>query len=258
MSQAVDYDQHAGAYDRRYQLNDYSGIERAVLELLDGKRDLRVLEVGCGTGHWLAHLAQAGAAHAFGLDPSRKMLLRARATAPAAQVVLGSAERLPFRDGSFDRVLAVNALHHFPDKPAFIAEARRVLRSGGRMLTIALDPHTGNDRWSVYDYFEGTLEADLQRYPATERIRNWMRDAGFHASRTVEVQHMPLRLPAREALDAGRLARSATSQLAVIGDAPYQRGLARIEHDLRAAEARGAVLELYSDLRVYGTFGELR
>jgi ubiquinone/menaquinone biosynthesis C-methylase UbiE len=39
-------------------------------------------------------------------------------------------------DASFDRLFCVNALHHFRDKRAFVVEARRVLRRGGRMMTI--------------------------------------------------------------------------------------------------------------------------
>ena len=46
-------------------------------------------------------------------------------------------------------------------------------------MTVALDPHTGTDQWWVYDYFEGTLEIDRQRYPSCDQIREWMSDAGF-------------------------------------------------------------------------------
>ena len=86
-------------------------------------------------------------------------------------LVRGTAERLPWADASFDRVFCVNALHHFFDARAFVTECRRVLRAGGGLLTIGLDPHTGLDRWWVYDFFPAALEADRQRYASTASIR---------------------------------------------------------------------------------------
>jgi hypothetical protein len=41
------------------------------------------------------------------------------------------------------------------------------------------DPEGDRHAWSLYDYFEGTREADLSRYPAAHKIETWMREAGF-------------------------------------------------------------------------------
>src|SRR5262249_15664440 len=61
-------------------------------------------------------------------------------------------------------VFCVNSLHHFASKPLFASEVRRVLRQQGGFTTIGLDPHTGLDKWWIYDYFENTLDLDKQRY----------------------------------------------------------------------------------------------
>jgi ubiquinone/menaquinone biosynthesis C-methylase UbiE len=53
----VNYDQVASAYDRRYDLNAYDGVRDYLRRFIDSSADVSVLEVGCGTGHWLAELA---------------------------------------------------------------------------------------------------------------------------------------------------------------------------------------------------------
>jgi hypothetical protein len=152
---------------------------------------------------------------------------------------------------------AFNALHHFRKRDTFLLEARRSLRPGGRMMTIGLDPHAGIDRWYLYEYFEPVLEIDKSRYPASSQIRMWMHAAGFVDCVTLEVQHLPLRLLAQTAIEQGRLAKDATSQLSVLTDEQYQHGLDRIRKDIEAANARGESLYVTVDLRLYATSGSV-
>jgi SAM-dependent methyltransferase len=250
---AVDYDAIAASYDCRYAVNDYSGVQAALLEFVAGIPNGRALEVGCGTGHWLRVIGDAHVRVA-GVDVSSKMLQRARAKAPGSALVHAAAEHLPWRDAAFERLYCVNALHHFDDKPGFVGEARRVLAAGGRLLTIGLDPHIGTDRWFIYDYFAPVLEMDRGRYPSTERVREWLRDAGFIDVHTREVQRLAARLSAGQALDSGRLARHMTSQLAGLSDEQYQEGLQQIRSAAREADARGDTLWLTADLRLYATY----
>ena len=254
VTRRVDYDQIATTYDRRYQQNDYSGVEAALIAFVGERFDQRVLEVGCGTGHWLRLLCGSGT-RVTALDASAQMLARAKTQARRAALVQGLAERLPWTSESFDRVFCINAFHHFQDKAAFLSEAMRVLRPGGLMMTVGLDPHAGVDRWYIYEYFENALEIDRRRYPASSQIREWMQAAGFDDCVTREIQHMPVRLAAREALEQGRLEKSATSQLSVLTDEEYGRGIDRIREAIESAEVRGESLCLGADLRLYATFG---
>jgi ubiquinone/menaquinone biosynthesis C-methylase UbiE len=252
MDRKTDYDRIASEYDGRYERRSYSGIAAVLGDFV--QRGQRVLEVGCGSGHWLAQLVGLGC-RAVGLEPSQPMLERARARGLPATLVCGRAESLPFARGEFDRVVCINAIHHFADVARFIAEARRVLGSSGRLLSIALDPSLGRDRWSIYDYFAPTLELDRARYPKTAALREQFAQAGFTACETAVAEHIVQQLSAREALAGGWLAKSATSQLAILSDAEYETGLARIHADLDQAEARGEELMLTTDLYLYATFG---
>lgn len=103
-----------------------------------------VLDIGCGTGTLALaaadRVAPNGTVH--GIDPSGEMLARARSKARkrAAAVTFeeAAAETLPFPDERFDVVLSTVMLHHLPRKvrEACLAEVRRVLRPGGRLLVV--------------------------------------------------------------------------------------------------------------------------
>lgn len=252
INRRTDYDQIAHAYDTRYERNSYRGVEQAVRGFVGNQPGLQILEVGCGTGHWLEFL-RALPIHLTGLDLSAGMLVQAQSRLSGIPLVQGTSERLPWRAQSFDRVFCINAFHHFPDKAAFLAEARRILSPAGMMLIVGLDPHSGADQWFVYDYFKESFEIDRQRYPASSLLRTWMRQAGLRDCTTREVEHWTYRLPAHEILRQGRLDKTATSQLSVLTDAEYQRGMERIHADMERAEAEGQTLFLMADLRLYGT-----
>ena len=103
-----------------------------------------VLDVGCGTGTLaIAAKARVGAAGSVhGIDPSTAMIARARnkASKAAAEVTFesGFAESLPFPDARFDVVLSTAMLHHLPRgaRQQGVAEMRRVLKPGGRLLAV--------------------------------------------------------------------------------------------------------------------------
>lgn len=254
MDRKTDYERVAPEYDQRYERRSYDGIASVLRDFVANGQ--RVLEVGCGTGHWLAQLEAAGC-DAIGLEPSEGMIERAAARGLKARLVRGCAESLPFAAGELDRVVCVNSIHHFSDSLRFLAEARRVLRPGGRLLSIAMDPSLGRDRWSIYDYFKPSYELDLARYPATSKLRTQLAAAGFEACETVVAEHIVMDRSAREALDRNLLARSVTSQLAILSEAEYEAGIARIRADLASAEARGEDLRLKTDLYLYATFGSV-
>ncbi len=241
------YDPIAAGYDRRYALHDYPGIRAALLEVVAGINAASVLEVGCGTGRWLALLAAAGCRVA-GIDPSRAMLTRAPAEA-RGDLRAGVGETLPWSDGSFDVVLYVNALHHCTDPSQAIREAARVLRSGGTLLSIGLDPHERRDRWFVYDFFPEALTLDLERFASRSQRMAWLEAAGLVDVVVHPVEIMSVSTSVDEATRDGVLEQSFTSQLTALSAAEYAAGLRRI----RAAGQKDDAFRLVAELTLYGT-----
>ena len=240
--QPVDYDVVASDYDRRYTRHQYAGIAAVLRRFLAGASG-GVLEVGCGTGHWLGE-PDGASGTVTGVDPSAAMLRRARTAAPRAHLIRAAAEALPLSAARFDRAFCINALHHFRDQAGALRECRRVLKPGGTFLTIGLDPHTGGDRWWIYDYFPASLTADRLRYSSTGRVRALLAAAGFVEAVTEEAQHIPAAVPFADAVRLGMLDRASTSQLMVIDEAEYAAGLERLQREQPTLRA---------DLRVFAT-----
>jgi ubiquinone/menaquinone biosynthesis C-methylase UbiE len=258
-SRVADYDSIASKYDRRYVLHEYAGVRETLVSFLPSGSPAAALEVGCGTGHWLAALKRSASLSGerqilAGVEPSSQMIARARAAAPHARLVRARAEDLPWRDGSFDRIFCVNALHHFADRNGFFAEARRVLKPGGGLLTIGKDPHTDRDAWWVYDYFPETLEIDRQRFARVRTLRGEMAAAGFAWTESFEADRIEALMPASEALATGVVDRAYTSQLTVLSNDELESGIAGVRH---ANIAAGDALQLVTDFRLYATIGWL-
>lgn len=109
--------------------------------------DDSVLDLGCGVGQAVVVAARCGAT-ALGVDPSLAMMRLAPWAArhePLARFAHGTADRLPVGDGSQTVLWSVSAAHHWPDVPAGLAEARRVLRPEGRLGD--RPPHRPRRRW---------------------------------------------------------------------------------------------------------------
>lgn len=101
--------------------------------------DGHLLDVGGGTGALAVRLARALDAQVTVLDPAPEML-RYVAGESRVHPVLGSAEAMPLDDDSADAVIVSDAFHHFRDQPRAAAEFSRVVRSGGGVIVLELDP----------------------------------------------------------------------------------------------------------------------
>jgi SAM-dependent methyltransferase len=101
-----------------------------------------VLEVGCGHGRTLARIAAVPGSFLAGIDPSDVMVRLARRhmrrwiDAGRADVALASSAKIPHVDARFDAALAVHVVYFWREPLADLAEIRRVLRPGGRLLLV--------------------------------------------------------------------------------------------------------------------------
>lgn len=131
----------------------------------------RGIEIGVGSGRFAAPLGVQ-----VGLDPSPAML--AYATARGIQAVEGTAEDLPFADGSFDHALVVTSLCFVDSAARMLAEARRVLKPGGRLVIgfIDRDSAMGQDYLAHQD--ENVFYREATFYSAVE-VERLLLESGF-------------------------------------------------------------------------------
>jgi malonyl-CoA O-methyltransferase len=137
-----------GGYDRWAAVYDHDGNPLVALEgpavraAVGDPRGLAALDLGCGTGRHTLWLAAAGAT-VTAVDFSDGMLAAARSKpgAEAVRFVAHDLHRpLPFPDAAFDLVVSGLVLEHLRELDDFFAEARRVLKPGGRAVVSAMHP----------------------------------------------------------------------------------------------------------------------
>ncbi len=121
------------------------GIARrmAVYAALAVDSEQAVLDLGCGGGHLVRDLALAvgSGGRAVGLDMNAEQLSAARALCaglPAAELTEGDATDMSFEDGSFDGLASIQTLEYIADVDGALAEARRVLKPGGKAAFVSV------------------------------------------------------------------------------------------------------------------------
>jgi SAM-dependent methyltransferase len=114
-----------------------------VLERLDPHHGMRLLDAGCGSGLFAAMAAERGAA-VTGVDAARGLVAYAQHARPGARFVVGDLEHLPFADGGFDRVAALNSVLYAAAPRRALAELARVTAPGGQaVITVGAGPEQG-------------------------------------------------------------------------------------------------------------------
>ena len=160
MTDAAQHGQVAGSaaevYEEFFVPALFGQWAEQLLDAVEAGSGERVLDVGCGTGVLArAALDRVGSdGHVAGIDPNDAMLGVARRLGPGVEWTSGVAERLPYPDASFDRVVCEFALMFFTDRSAAIAEMARVLAPG---RTVAVATWASLDRAPGYAAMAGLL-----------------------------------------------------------------------------------------------------
>jgi ubiquinone/menaquinone biosynthesis C-methylase UbiE len=154
---------NAGDEVHRWCIQQYLGV------LADDRVEGRdLLEVGCGRGGGAAAVmsySRPRTLAAIDLSAAAIAMARERIRMPGLTFLKGSADRIPFPDGSFDGVLNVESSHCYPDVPAFLSEVRRVLKPGGRLYWTDFRKQSGYGLWKKQIAGSGmrmVLEEDIR------------------------------------------------------------------------------------------------
>jgi SAM-dependent methyltransferase len=227
----LDYDAMAREYAQHRQ------VDPEVLKNLISMSGLysgsQVLDAGCGTGNYIVALQNGIGCSCWGIDPSEQMLVKAQERTNTAHLRLGRAEQLDYPDDSFDLVFSVDVIHHIRDRQAYFYKGYRVLRESGRICTVTDSEEIIRQRQPISVYFPDTVDLELQRYPRISDLREMMRVAGF-----TELQETTVELA--YAIDTIQMYRDrAFSCLHMISAGSFERGLQRMEEDLRSGPIVG-------------------
>ncbi|NJE55444.1 bifunctional demethylmenaquinone methyltransferase/2-methoxy-6-polyprenyl-1,4-benzoquinol methylase UbiE [Thermococcus sp. 21S9] len=179
--------------------------EEVLKSLKVRERPLKILDVACGTGDMMLCMRKRLekrnlSGEFYGLDCSEEMLRIARRKVPFARLSVGTAEEMPYPDGSFDIVSVAFGLRNFSDREKAIKELHRVLKPGGRLVILEFSKNpsllgkmawlytrtvvpiigkltTGNEK--AYEHLVSSIDA----FSSPEELRGEFEKRGFRAKR---------------------------------------------------------------------------
>jgi ubiquinone/menaquinone biosynthesis C-methylase UbiE len=143
-----------GASARRYASSErpaFGDLDDRLIDDLALDRAAWLLDVGCGPGSFATAAARRHPALAvIALDPSAAFARRNAGVGAGIAVVRAAAEAIPLAGESIDVAVCVSSLRHVRDRALALRELRRVVRQGGRLVVVELDPQADRRRIAVH------------------------------------------------------------------------------------------------------------
>jgi len=183
-----------------------------------------VLDIGCGTGRAAEALAARGS-RVWGVEPEPEMAALARGRVSTVKVA--PAERLPFKDGWFERALMWLVVH-LVDRPRALIEAARVLGPDGRLAIGTFHPEHFERYW-LRRFFPSLEAIDQARFPTPDELRAELEEAGFGR---VELQRLSQSASIDRETAVERVRARFISPLQLLDEAELDAGVRRMQAEL--------------------------
>lgn len=234
-TQRLNYDAIAHVYDE--PLRDHPAdphLAQIMAEQGIPEADLKVLDMGCGTGKQQgANRAAYPAASLFGLDLFYGMLNIAKRRSDAVNWVQGSSSAAPLASDLFHVITNQFSYPHVQDKVGMIRETYRLLRPRGRFILRNIEPWSMPD-WLIYRYFPEAWGLDSADFLPVDQITSLLSRAGFGSIETTfeDVSTFQTLVEFYEyASDRHR-----SSEFMAISDEAYAAGLDRLRTEIEAQQ----------------------
>jgi ubiquinone/menaquinone biosynthesis C-methylase UbiE len=168
MSDSKLYDIIGTRYNSTRRADPY--LTERLYRLLSPRADGVYIDIGCGTGNYTIALAEKGLAF-YGVEPSEKMLEKAKRRNCNVNWVKDTAEELPFDDEYFDGGIATLTIHHWTDLHKAFAEIYRILKPQAHLLIYTAAPEQIKGYW-LNHYFPKMLADSAEQMPAFEKVND--------------------------------------------------------------------------------------
>lgn len=182
------WDAWAGTLDKESRRNRFlRDGQRRVVSLLEPKKGMTFLDIGCGTG-WAVNLAARSVEDDgtfYGVDLSSKMIEKAKENFRGRKnlrFIVSDSKSIPLEDNFFDVIICTHSFHHYLNPQNVMNEIKRLLKKGGRVYI--LDPTTDSMFARIIDKIIKMFEPDHVKMYSTEEFKNMFAVAGLKYDRT--------------------------------------------------------------------------
>ena len=225
----ADYSKIAEYYDRGRETTGsiielWTGL---IAKYVNKGREMRFLDIGCGTGRFTLPIAKRFYCLVTGADSSSEMLDKARGKDRNGIVrwEIQDIHEMTYSDESFDIIFMSNVIHHCDTPLKALCECHRVLADKGVIL-IRYGAIEQIREDVTHMFFPDTLALDEERTPSVEMIEKWLIEVGFSIVNTEEVEQKTFRT-GEALLEA--YANKNTSVLSLISEDNFEIGMQRLK-----------------------------
>ena len=178
----IKYDTIGKGYNRTRQADNY--LTARTLFHLKPKKEKIYLDIGCGTGNYTNEFHRLGFEF-IGIDPSQKMLEKAKLKNENIDWRIGTAEETQLPNESVDGVIASLTIHHWKNLEKAFSELKRVIKPNSRIVVFTSTPNQMEGYWLNY-YFPIMMKVSIVQMPSLEKVKTAMEKAGFEFLETEE------------------------------------------------------------------------
>jgi len=220
----VDYTGMSEIYDSYRSYAD--DVIKKIVELGQISPGKKVLDLGCGTGNISYQIKNKINTDIIGVDVSTDMLKVARSKSVEVALADIDNQQLPFRDSSFDTVVAAYVIHQIKNLNFMLSECYRVLRNGVLVLLTSSHKQIEEQHPIIKDFFPSYVNIDKRRFPDIDRIDSRLESLSFKdiAHEEVTVSKIPID---REYLE--KVKNKYVSTYHLMSRSEFQNGIARLE-----------------------------
>lgn len=144
---------------------------RPVFSEVELTKDKKLLDVSCGTGNMLKEMSKTTKADLYGVDLSENMIKQAKKKLKNVNLQTADVHSLPFEDSFFDYVVTTEAFHHYYDQSKAVAEMKRVVKPGGKVIVVDIEFFFN----SIHRLFE-KLEPGCVKVNSKEELKKLFED----------------------------------------------------------------------------------
>ncbi len=186
------WDRWAATLDRKSWRREFlRNAQRKAISVVNIRPGMHFLDIGCGTGWAVGEAAKLadGKGAFYGVDLSPKMVEKARENFRGRveiHFLEANVEAIPLDSDFFDAVICTNSFHHYPRPDRALAEMRRLLKKGGRL--VILDPTANTWIAKVGDKVARRIEPEHVKMYSTKEFEEMFRAAGLRTIAADEIR----------------------------------------------------------------------